>query len=301
MIIFLVSDCLSSQPIISKYKPTNNAPYEYSLNPFQRYNGLKDDLDIYQPPAPQRFQIKGYNSYFPYSSSIQNYDLNDDSDLNGFNPSGLYPNSLDSNQVTINNNNQNGIHLTNINSGRNLNHRNPNDINPTGLNLNDAYGDYPGPLYLPPSYFNPTTESLSTTTITTMATVTKTISLNEPLVTSVILHSTTTLMQPPKTTTISLSPRELISQGAAISCYDIDQSPGNFNWIQTGVFRFMDNQLHLYPNQDIAASWDPVWAHNVRIDCTLYPKGPPMSLRLPCWHQDMALNQTRCSSDPEKW
>ena len=49
----------------------------------------------------------------------------------------------------------------------------------------------------------------------------------------------------------------------------------------TRVYRLVDDRLRLYPEGDVAHSWDPVWHVNVeKVDCTGIPIGRPMTMRL---------------------
>ena len=71
--------------------------------------------------------------------------------------------------------------------------------------------------------------------------------------------------------------RPAYSDGASIQCNN--NSDGSNK--PTRIYRLVDDRLRLYPEGDIANSWDPEWHVDIKkIDCTGIPIGRPMTLML---------------------
>ena len=60
-----------------------------------------------------------------------------------------------------------------------------------------------------------------------------------------------------------------LTEGLAVKCAD---KPSN------AIFRYTANEIRLYPDHNIASSWDPVWPQFKNIDCTGIKVGTPMAM-----------------------
>ncbi|TYZ65656.1 hypothetical protein PybrP1_011620 [[Pythium] brassicae (nom. inval.)] len=75
-------------------------------------------------------------------------------------------------------------------------------------------------------------------------------------------------------------------EGAAVKC---DETPA--------VYRFTGGVVRLYPNPEIAESWDPHWASSLVIDCGNLTVGAPMTKKLPSPFGFPEGSPIRCSPD----
>jgi len=63
-------------------------------------------------------------------------------------------------------------------------------------------------------------------------------------------------------------------EGDSVRCLLNSDNSGNPDY----VYRYTSNQIRLYPNADIASSWDPDWLAYTYIDCTVLPIGADMTM-----------------------
>lgn len=63
--------------------------------------------------------------------------------------------------------------------------------------------------------------------------------------------------------------------GDSVSCTNAGENPGN-------IYRYGgDNKINLYPNEDIANSWNTNWGSNIKsYDCSKLEKGPALSAKV---------------------
>lgn len=85
---------------------------------------------------------------------------------------------------------------------------------------------------------------------------------------------------------LSWKPEPLPANGSTIQCYQDKDSGANY--------RLDNGQYRLYPDADVASSWNPNWEASIRrVDCSTLQRGPDMSVKPPptdgqtvkCYHE----------------
>lgn len=65
----------------------------------------------------------------------------------------------------------------------------------------------------------------------------------------------------------------IISEGQAVKC----------NAYEPAIYRFTNKTIRLYPNPDIAASWDRNWSSPIVVNCAYFSRGDDMQMKLQPW------------------